>query len=144
MKAKAGKLFSRERVTAPVLLKPDGNIYESFEIAQWADGHSKRPEAANLFPSGKLGDIKRWDDASNEISSYGRKVALDAALGNEKARLFLVPPALLRLPGGRSIGLAISGRVVKGMQRKYKDLDSQVTMEKALEHRGGWSTLWLV
>lgn len=59
MKVKAGKAFSKERVTAPVLLKPDGNIYESFEIAQWADAHSKRAEAASLFPAGRVEEIKR-------------------------------------------------------------------------------------
>lgn len=46
-----------------------GNIYESFEIAQWADGHSKRPEAANLFPSGKLGDIKRCTHFLSSITN---------------------------------------------------------------------------
>lgn len=57
----------------------------------------------------------------------------------QKARLSLVPSALLQLPGGRSLGLAISGRVVKGMQRKYKDLDSQVTMEKVSSTHPGHS-----
>ena len=36
-----------------------GNIYDSLEIAQWADAHSKRAEAASLFPEGRMGDIDR-------------------------------------------------------------------------------------
>ncbi len=36
-----------------------GNLFDSFEIAKWADAHSKRAEAASLFPAGKMDDIKR-------------------------------------------------------------------------------------
>ncbi|CAL8465487.1 g5023 [Coccomyxa elongata] len=133
MKAKAGKLFSRERVTAPVLLRPEGNIFDSFDIAKWADDHSKRPEATCLFPADKLDDITRWNEASQTISSYGRTLAFKTALSSEEARLALVPPEVLKMPFGRSIALAVSAYMVKGMQKKFKDVDGNSTLEKALE-----------
>lgn len=133
MKAKVGKFFSSERVTAPVLLTPEGNIFDSFDIAKWADDHSRRPEATALFPADKLADIKRWSDASNAISGYGRTLAFETALSNPDARMPLVPPFVLQLPFGRSIGSAVSAYIVKSLQTKFKDVDKKVTLEKALE-----------
>ena len=36
----------------------------------------------------------------------------------------MVPPVLLKVPFGRSIGLAISARIMKGLQKKYSKLDA--------------------
>ncbi|BDA49990.1 hypothetical protein COCOBI_15-1180 [Coccomyxa sp. Obi] len=133
MKAKAGKLLSRDRVSAPVLLTPEGNIYDSFDIAKWADDHSMRPEATSLFPADKLDDIKGWNDASQAITSYGRTLAFKTALSSKEARLALVPPEVLKMPFGHSIGSAVSAYMVRSMQKKYNDVDDKSSLEKALE-----------
>lgn len=48
----------------------------------------------------------------------------------QEARLALVPPEVLKMPFGRSIGSAVSAYTVKGMQKKYKGVDGKSTLEK--------------
>ncbi len=52
----------------------------------------------------------------------------------QDARLALVPPEVLKLPFGRSIGSAVSSYMVKSLLKKYKDLDSKSTLEKVWSH----------
>lgn len=89
LRLKAGRLLSMQRVTAPILiterdgahlfgcgavlapgithaeacghrwLLPAGTLYESFDIAQWADDHSLRGDGARLLPAHQLMDIRR-------------------------------------------------------------------------------------
>ncbi len=44
--------------------------------------------------------------------------------------LALVPPEVLKMPFGRSIGSAVSSYIIKGMQKKFKDVDGDSTLEK--------------
>ena len=52
----------------------------------------------------------------------------------QEARLALVPPEVLKMPFGRSIGSAVSTYMVKSMQKKYKGLDGEFTLDKVSSH----------
>ncbi len=52
-----------------------------------------------------------------------------------------MPPLLLRLPFGRRLGLAMSERVVKGMQKKYSDLDDPMNLDKVNTVPSSWTNL---
>ncbi|KAK9903239.1 hypothetical protein WJX75_000529 [Coccomyxa subellipsoidea] len=116
------------RITTPVLFTPkDGVLFESLDIAQWADDHSCALTALPLFPADKLGDVSRWNAAADTALHYARSRVF-AALKNDKAmRMSRLPPFIKSLgPLADLFGVWYLNQ----FSSKYDDLSSAASLEK--------------
>src|SRR5262249_42972479 len=100
------------KITVPVLFTSDGRtLTDSYEIARFADTTGEGP---TLFPAGREGEIRRWNERSEEILRAGRALSVTKAMDDPAAQLEAVPrylPSAVRPPIGR-MGVAY-------LQRKY-------------------------
>lgn len=106
------------KLTVPVMLTPkDGVLLQSYDIAQWADGHSERPGAEQLFPPGLEEDVKRWNETSDRLLGWAR-IALTDELLADPAMLRKTVPGNVRVLG--PLATMLTRRVVARLNAKYR------------------------
>ena len=66
LRVRSGRFFGK--LSVPVLLKEDGNLFDSFEIAKWSAGGVP----TRLFPAGMGDEIASWNEWAELISAAGR------------------------------------------------------------------------
>ncbi len=73
----------RGRVSVPVLLgTSDDPIEDSLEIARWA---ASRGEGPALFPEGRVAEVERWNELSEEALAIGRRRSTTEMVGDPEA-----------------------------------------------------------
>ncbi|EFJ40730.1 hypothetical protein VOLCADRAFT_108017 [Volvox carteri f. nagariensis] len=121
----------RRKLTVPVMFTPnDGVLMQSYDIAQWADRHSARPDAVRLFPEGKEAEVSRWNTKSDVVLYFGRSLLVEATLADKAALRQLVPSGLRWLG---PLGLVLVTAIARRLQNKYRAEASSTCLDKALE-----------
>ncbi|CAL5224600.1 g7311 [Coccomyxa viridis] len=131
LRRKTGK--KEELITVPVMFAPEGTLMDSFDIAQWADAHSKRDDGAKLFPAGQLEVIRKWDRASNDILEHWRALLFTKLQKDKALRRQMMPPILNSLG---PITDWLSSRQIGAFSAKYDEVSrasSAAKAEKALQ-----------
>ncbi|KAK9843339.1 hypothetical protein WJX74_010613 [Apatococcus lobatus] len=109
--------LKRHRISFPVLETATGNYFESFDMAQWAEGRSS--SGVRLFPEGYAREIAEWNDKSDAMLACGRKTLIKNILEQDEvaraAVAALVPPLKYLGPIGPWFVRAIFGQI----NRKY-------------------------
>lgn len=88
LRLKTGKFFSK--LSVPILVKADGNLFDSFEIAKWADQQGE----ADLFPAGTEDDIAGWNEWAELTASAGRARTTATVIDDPDALRDSIPTAL--------------------------------------------------
>jgi glutathione S-transferase len=114
------------RISVPVLIADDGVLFDSFDIAQYAEEHGT---GTPLFPPAHAKAIAEWNARSEAALAAGRKSAFRRALDDpETLEEGLAPllPAPLRGP----LRFVAKGAVAY-MRRKYgiEQVDDRVLIE---------------
>ncbi|CAL5222097.1 g4406 [Coccomyxa viridis] len=115
------------RVSTPVLITPDGALLDSFDICEWAEDHTENPSASKLFPQDKLGEIRKWNDISEQALHYARTQTF-ARLKKDKGPVYAMMPPFVKALG--PIGDWFSTWFIDTFTAKYKDLSSAASIEK--------------
>ncbi|BDA49991.1 hypothetical protein COCOBI_15-1190 [Coccomyxa sp. Obi] len=116
------------RLTTPILFTPnDGVLFESFDIAQWADDHGSVPNTPSLFPADKVEDIKKWNAASDTALYFARAQVYKVLAQNRAARVSLLPPFMKALG---PLADAVSSWMLQQFSSKYADTTSIASIEK--------------
>ena len=89
LRLRSGRFFGK--LSVPVLLKDDGNLFDSFEIAKWS---SQGVESA-LFPPGRDAEIASWNEWAELISSEGRARTTAHVIRDPEALRDAIPGPLL-------------------------------------------------
>ncbi|MFT6396296.1 MAG: glutathione S-transferase [Bradymonadia bacterium] len=102
LRLKSGRFFGR--LSVPVLIKSDGNLFDSFEIAKWAD----KQGSAELFPKGREEEVAGWNEWAELTASAGR-ARTTATVAKDPAALLDSIPTPLRGLGPITTALGKSG-----------------------------------
>ncbi|EIE23059.1 hypothetical protein COCSUDRAFT_53495 [Coccomyxa subellipsoidea C-169] len=120
------------RITTPVMFTPkDGVLFESLDIAQWADDHSSAAGASSLFPAAKLEDIRRWNDAADTALHYARSRVFATLKSSKKlrtARMAARMPSFFKALG--PLGDVFNNWYLNQFSSKYEDVSSAASLEK--------------
>ncbi|GIL86142.1 hypothetical protein Vretimale_13841 [Volvox reticuliferus] len=121
----------RRKLTVPVMFTPnDGVLMQSYDIAQWADRHSARPDAVRLFPEGKEAQVSSWNAKSDVVLFFGRSSLVEFLLSDPAAMRQQMPPGLRWLgPLGTALMVAIARR----LRDKYREEANRTSLTKALD-----------
>ncbi|GLC48065.1 hypothetical protein PLESTB_000711100 [Pleodorina starrii] len=121
----------RRKLTVPVMFTPkDGVLMQSYDIAQWADRHSARPDAVRLFPEGKEAEVSSWNAKSDAVLFLGRAALVESLLADPAELRQQVPPSLRWLG---PLGVALMTAIARRLRDKYRAEATSTTMDKALE-----------
>ena len=115
LRVRAGRFFGK--LSVPVLLKDDGHLFDSFEIATWAATQGE----STLFPEGKESEIASWNEWAELISKAGRARVTATVIRDPTALRDSMPSALRGL-GPLTTMLGKSG--AQFMRIKYGRIDA--------------------
>ncbi|CAL8465486.1 g5022 [Coccomyxa elongata] len=126
LRYKSGKWSGQ--LTTPILFTPnDGVLFESFDIAQWADDHGNTASTPSLFPADKVEDIRRWNEASDTALYFARAQVYKLLAQNRAARVSLLPPFMKALG---PLADAVSSWMLWQFSSKYADTTSTASIDK--------------
>ena len=120
LRVRAGRFFGK--LSVPVLLKADGHLFDSFEIARWAAEQGSR----SLFPADKDEAIEGWNEWAELISQAGRARTTATVIRDPAALRDSMPNALRRL-GPLTTVLGKSG--AQFILVKYGRIDAEEASE---------------
>jgi glutathione S-transferase len=81
------------RVTAPALLLPDRVLTQSWDIAEYADGHG---HSGRLIPADRVSDVQHYNDLADRTMEGGRTLVTRALLASPAAQAEILPPGVPR------------------------------------------------
>ncbi len=117
LRLKTGKFFGK--LSVPVLIKADGNLFDSFEIAKWADEQGY----AELFPAGREEEVSGWNEWAELTASAGRSRTTATVAQDPTALLDSIPKPLRGL-GPITTALGKSGARFVLVKYGRVDLDT--------------------
>lgn len=88
LRFRSGRFF--RKVSVPLLLKSDGNLFDSFEIATWSSGDTETA----LFPAGHEDSIASWNQCAERISGIGRARTVAQIARDPRAMRDAIPGVL--------------------------------------------------
>ncbi|GIL54019.1 hypothetical protein Vafri_9572 [Volvox africanus] len=121
----------RRKLTVPIMFTPkDGVLVQSYDIAQWADRHSARPDAVQLFPEGKEVQIASWNAKSDAVLFFGRSALVESLLSDPAALRQQIPPGLRWLG---LLGTALTAAIARWLRDKYREESSRTSLTRVLD-----------
>lgn len=126
LRKRLGKWFGK--LSVPLLLKADGAIGDSFEIARYAEEIGSSPTA--LFPARHVSEIKRWNAQSETAMQAGRAIVTVRTMQDPDARKEAMPPLPPALSGILRKPLTRFGAAY--LRRKYQYTSAIDEQQKAL------------
>jgi glutathione S-transferase len=116
LRLRLGRL--RGQLSIPVLVHGRGRIFDSVDIARWADAVGK---GALLFPAGYEREVDHWVRRATDLMEAGRSLLLPRMLADRAARREALPQQIPRLLRGLLDPVARMG--TRFVQRKYRGLE---------------------
>ncbi len=118
----------RGSVSVPLLLKADGHIADSFEIARYAEDIGSNPVA--LFPEGRAEEVAAWNRRSEAALFAGRALVTSRVMRDPVARAEAMPRMSPTLARALRLPFTAFGAVY--LRRKYKYGSDEAPHQEAL------------
>ena len=102
------------KVSVPLLVDGDRAIFDSFEIARYAE---QVGNGEPLLPEASMASINRWNQIAEQVADAGRSLITDRMLTDKEALAEALPPFVPAKARGHLAPIAILG--TRFIQYKY-------------------------
>lgn len=116
------------RATVPVLLTPEGAIFDSFAIARWASRNGGT--GASLFPAREEAEISAWNARSERACEAGRVCVTAKVLADPDAQVEALPDFIPRFSRRALRGMARFGAAYLKWEFDYHERDVAQARER--------------